>query len=118
MFLCPRRFPERFLGSAAERPYKGRAVHRISENRFVLYWPTKQGDARQKTGLLYTPELLASLIANQPPEIVPTLLGDAVQQQTPIVVMWTIPPMSDAPPWPRPFSGTLLLRRAIPSAAS
>ena len=73
----------------------------------VLYWPTKQGDARQRVGLLYTPELLANLIANQPPEPVPTLIGDAVQQQTPIVVMWTIPPMADSPPWPRPFSALI-----------
>jgi hypothetical protein len=72
----------------------------------VLYWPTKQGDARprQRTGLLYTPELLAHLIASQPPETVPTLISNAVQQQTPIVVMWTIPPMADSSPWPRPFS--------------
>ena len=73
----------------------------------VLYWPTKHGDPGQKTGLLYTPELLANLIANQPPEAVPTLISDAVQQQTPIVVMWTIPPMADLPPWPRPFSALI-----------
>jgi hypothetical protein len=70
----------------------------------VLYWPTKQGDARQRTGLLYTPELLAHLIAGQPPETVPTPISDAVQQETPIVVMWTIPPMADSPQWSRPFS--------------
>jgi hypothetical protein len=72
----------------------------------VLYWPTKQGDTRprQRTGLLYTPELLAHLVSTQPPETVPTLISDAVQQQTPIVVMWTIPPVGGGPPWPRPFS--------------
>lgn len=70
----------------------------------VLYWPTKQGDPGQRTGLLYTPELLAHLIAGQPPETVPTIISDAVQHQTPIVVMWTIPPVGGGPPWPRPFS--------------
>ena len=70
----------------------------------VLYWPTRQGDPGQRTGLLYTPELLANLIAGQSPETVPALISAAVQQQTPIVVMWTIPPTGGSPPWPRPFS--------------
>jgi hypothetical protein len=75
---------------------------------YVLYWPEKAGDPRQRVGLLYTPELLAALIARQSPETVPTLISDAVQQQTPIVVMWTIPPMADSPPWPRPFSAAIV----------
>ena len=74
----------------------------------VLYWPTKHGEAGQRTGLLYTPELLATLIASHAaPETVPTLISGAVQQQTPIVVMWTIPPMAGSPPWPRPFSALI-----------
>lgn len=72
---------------------------------FVLYWPTKHGEAGQRVGLLYTPEMLANLTASQAPETPPpTLIIDAVRRQTPIVVMWTIPPMADSPPWPRPFS--------------
>jgi hypothetical protein len=74
----------------------------------VLYWPTKHGDARQNVGLLYTPELLANLIATQALETAPALIRNAVRQQTPIVVMWTIPPMADSPPWPRPFSAAVV----------
>lgn len=79
-----------------------------SSEPIVLYWPTKQGEAGQRVGLLYTPELFANLIASQPPETASTLISDAVQQQTPIVVMWTIPPMADSPPLPRPFSAAIV----------
>ena len=106
MSLCPRRFAVRFTCSAATRPHPRRAVHRLSRtDRSLLAHKTRR--SRQKTGLLYTLELLANLIANQPPEAVPVLISDAVQQQTPIVVMWTIPPRADSPPWPRPFSALI-----------
>jgi hypothetical protein len=74
----------------------------------VLYWPAKHGDAGQRVGLLYTPELLANLIANQPPETASTLVNDAVKQQTPIVVLWSIPPLAGSPPWQRPFSAAIV----------
>jgi hypothetical protein len=56
---------------------------------YVLCWPQKPGDPRprQSVGLLYTPELLAALIAAHSPETVPARVSEAVQQQTPIVVI-------------------------------
>jgi hypothetical protein len=77
---------------------------------YVLYWPQKPGDPRprQSVGLLYTPELLAALIARHWSESVPTRVSEAVQQQTAIVVMWTIPPNADSEPWERPFSASIV----------
>jgi hypothetical protein len=39
---------------------------------------------------------------------VPARISEAVQQQTPIVVMWTIPPIADFEPWSRPFSSAIV----------
>jgi hypothetical protein len=57
----------------------------------VLYWRNSEGKPLRATGLLYRPELLAALIAARPREAVPGRISQAVEQQTPIVVMWTIP---------------------------
>jgi hypothetical protein len=77
---------------------------------YVLYWPQKAGDPRprQSVGLLYTPELLAALISRHSTETVPARVSEAVQQQTPIVIMWTIPPNADSEPWARPFSASIV----------
>ena len=57
----------------------------------VLYWRNSDGKPIRATGLLYRPELLAALIAGRPREAVPERISQAVEQQTPILVMWTIP---------------------------
>ena len=80
----------------------------LSDEPYILYWPHKAGDPGQAVGLLYTPDVLATLIAGQSPETVPARLREAVQQQTPIVVMWTIPPMGGSEPWPRPFASAIV----------
>jgi len=58
----------------------------------VLYWRNSDGKPNRPTGLLYRPELLSALIAGRPREDIPVRILEAVEKQTPIVVMWTIPP--------------------------
>jgi hypothetical protein len=55
----------------------------------VLWWRDGDGKPRTATGLLYSPELLAALVAGNPEKSIPTSIADAVRDQTPIVVMWT-----------------------------
>lgn len=77
---------------------------------YVIYWPGAGISERKnptEVGLLYTPEVLAAL-ADRAPESVPQRVHDAIQQQTPIVVLWTIPPKAGDPPWPRPFSAVIV----------
>jgi hypothetical protein len=52
----------------------------------------RMGD-RQRTsiGFVYSPALLAELVAQQPEEERPPLIVRAVAQGTPVVVMWSIP---------------------------
>jgi hypothetical protein len=57
----------------------------------VLYWRDSDAKPYRATGLLYRPELLSALIAGRPPETVPERIRQAVNEQTPIVVMWAIP---------------------------
>jgi hypothetical protein len=35
-------------------------------------------------------------------------MSEAIRQQTPIVVLWTIPPNANSGPWPRPFSAVIV----------
>lgn len=79
-----------------------------ADEPYILYWPQKAGDPGQAVGLLYTPEVLDTLMASRSPETVPTRLREAVQHQTPIVVMWTIPPIGGSEPWVRPFSSAIV----------
>ena len=58
----------------------------------VLYWRNSEGKPLRATGLLYRPELLSALIAGRPRDAVPERILQAVENQTPILVMWTIPP--------------------------
>ena len=37
-----------------------------------------------------------------------TPIARAMQEQTPIVVLWTIPPPANAEPWPRPLSTVIV----------
>ena len=66
----------------------------------VLHWRNSDGKPNRPTGLLYRPDLLAALIAGQPREDIPVRILEAVEKQTPIVVMWTIPPGPEEPVGP------------------
>jgi hypothetical protein len=66
-------------------------------------------------GLLYTPEVLRALAARSPVPV-SQRLDDAIRQQTPIVVLWTIPRKSGEPPWPRPFSAVIVAHGTYSSA--
>jgi hypothetical protein len=57
----------------------------------VLYWRNGDGQPNRATGLLYRPSLLSALMAGRERKTVPSRIIQAVEQQTPIVVMWTIP---------------------------
>jgi hypothetical protein len=57
----------------------------------TLYWRNSDGTPNRATGLLYRPELVSALIAGRDPATVPSRIQQAVQDQTPIVVMWAIP---------------------------
>jgi hypothetical protein len=61
----------------------------------TLYWRNRDGTPNRATGLLYRPELLSVLIASRARDTVPERILRAVGEQTPIVVMWTIPPTLD-----------------------
>ena len=73
----------------------------------VIYWPRVPDKPPTRVGLLYTPELLADL-ARRSPEAVSARIAEAISQQTPIVVLWTIPPNANSGPWPRPFSAVIV----------
>jgi len=70
--------------------------------------------SRKAVGLLYTPEVLAKLAEGRAPDAVPKRISDAIRQQTPIVVMWILPPSlfrdsdQDRPAsYPRPYRITI-----------
>ena len=75
----------------------------------VIFWPQSSDRPTPPTpvGLLYTPELLAVLAAESPASVSPRI-DHAIRQQTPIVVMWTIPPTANSEPFPRPFSTVII----------
>ena len=76
-------------------PYGVLATQQQAEGELspeVLFWRNSDGKPNRATGLIYRPELLAALIAGQPREDIPVRILQAIEQQTPIVVMWTIPP--------------------------
>src|SRR5436190_20309756 len=54
---------------------------------FVL----KAGSQGMPFGLLYTPEVLAALVANKPPDTVPPRIVEAIRNGDAIVVMWALP---------------------------
>ena len=84
----------------------------VSSGPIVIYAPGESPADRKtptQVGLLYTPELLTAL-AQQSPESVSARVRDAIHEQTPIVVLWTIPPIAGAPPLPRPFSAVIVER--------
>jgi hypothetical protein len=79
---------------------------------YAIYWPGASPAERTnptEVGLLYTPELLATL-ARQSRGAVPARVRAAIRQQTPIVVLWTIPPVAGDPPVDRPFSAVIVER--------
>ena len=56
----------------------------------VLYWRDANGNALRATGLLYRPEVLSSLIGRTPDRHVPDRIKRAVEERTPILIMWKI----------------------------
>jgi hypothetical protein len=89
------------LGTAEQRRQDARPQ--------VIFWPQAPGNTAPPTpvGLLYTPEVLA-VLAGASPGSVSARLDQAIRQQTPVVVLWTIPPPANADPWPRPFSTVIV----------
>jgi hypothetical protein len=75
----------------------------------TIFWPQPPGSPSPPTpvGLLYTPELLAAL-ATRSAASVTARIEQAIREQTPIVVLWTIPPPANSEPWPRPFSTVIV----------
>ncbi len=85
----------------------------MSRGLYSIYWPGASPADREnptEVGLLYTPELLATL-ARRSGSSVPRRVSDAIRQQTPIVVLWAIPPIAGAPPPARPFSAVIVEQR-------
>jgi hypothetical protein len=79
---------------------------------YVIYWPGAGPTDRNnptEVGLLYPPEVLAAL-ARRSPAPVSRRVDDAIRQQTPIVVLWIIPPIAGEPPVPHPFSAVIVER--------
>jgi hypothetical protein len=75
----------------------------------TIFWPQAPNNPSPPTpiGLLYTPELLAAL-ATRSPASVTARIEQAIREQTPIVVLWTIPPPANSEPWPRPFATVIV----------
>ena len=75
----------------------------------AIFWPQAPGSRSAPTfvGLLYTPEVLAALAARSPASVT-ARLEQAIRDQTPVVVLWTIPPPANEAPWPRPFSTVIV----------
>jgi hypothetical protein len=69
----------------------------------VIFWP----QASTPVGLLYTPEVLASLAAESPASVAARIYR-AIREQTPIVVLWTFPASANSEPLPRPFSTVIV----------
>jgi hypothetical protein len=85
---------------------------------YVIYWPGASPAERKNptdVGLLYTPELLATLV-RQSRGAIPARVSDAIRHQTPIVVLWAIPPIAGAPALERPFSAVIVERGGYTAA--
>jgi hypothetical protein len=93
----------------AAPPLQSAAPRYSSVQPQVIFWPQRPGNPAPPTpvGLLYTPEVLAALAAASPDAVSPRI-ARATQEQTPIVVLWTIPAPANAEPWPRPFSTVIV----------
>jgi hypothetical protein len=76
---------------------------------YAILWPHPPNHPRPHTpvGLLYTPEILA-VMAEESPSAISARIATAIREQTPIVVLWTIPPTANSEPWPRPFSTVIV----------
>src|SRR5438105_1867121 len=94
---------------AAAAPVQSAAQRQSGGRPQVIFWPQRPGNPAPPTpiGLMYTPEVLTVLAAASPDAVSPRI-ARAVQEQTPIVVLWTIPPPANAEPWPRPFSTVIV----------
>ena len=82
---------------------------RLDARPQAIFWPQRPDNPSPPTpvGLLYTPEALAVLAANSP-GAVSARIEQAIREQTPIVVLWTIPPHANSEPWPRPFATVIV----------
>ena len=75
----------------------------------AIFWPQPADNRSPPTlvGLLYTPEVLAVLAADSSASV-SARIDRAIREQTPIVVLWTMPPPANSEPWPRPFSTVII----------
>ena len=75
----------------------------------TIFWPQAPNNPNPPTpvGLLYTPEVLAVLAARSPASVT-ARIEQAIREQTPIVVLWAIPPTANSEPLPRPFSTVIV----------
>jgi hypothetical protein len=80
--------------------------------------------SRKPVGLLYSPATLAKLAAGQPADAIPQRIADAIRDQTPIVVMWSLPQsFTDRDPdrpvsYPRPYKLAIVDQGNDPSGPS
>jgi hypothetical protein len=59
-------------------------------------------------GLVYTPEVLQLLVRRASARDVDVRISDAIRNQTPIVVMWSVPVPSDVGPEPPPYTVVII----------
>ena len=71
----------------------------------VIYWPTSPHQPVSPVGLLYTPELLVEKAGNAS-STVSARIREAINKQTPLVVMWTF--RSQPEGIQRPFSTVIV----------
>ena len=79
----------------------------VRPQAIVLPHPTDHTTPPTQIGLLYTPDVLAALAATSPQDVTPRITR-AIAEQTPLVVLWTIPPPGNGDPWPRPFATVIV----------
>jgi hypothetical protein len=76
----------------------------------VLYWRDSAGKPLRATGLLYRSEILSALVAGRPRTSIPPRVLQAIERQTPIVVMWSVAP-GPSQVIPRPY--TVVVRDTV-----
>jgi hypothetical protein len=73
----------------------------------VLYWERDtRPDTGTPVGMLYTPDVLSALASRMPAADVPRAIAGAIEQRTPLVVMWELPATD---PQPLPPYGIAIL---------
>jgi hypothetical protein len=96
------------LVTVTAAPTAGTAPGPHGPEPYVLLWPdTHQSprpvERRTEVGLVYAPDVLATLVARRSQDAVAPRILEAIRERTPIVVMWEFPTAPAEPQAQRPY---------------